>query len=304
MAVTGTIYDPTMHTTPGMVSPGSVTQLNPPDPNTTFQLAGNPPIGNQSASTAPAPIAPVAGYNPALGETATSAPTGYTSTPYAVPKEGLVEERIKGIVSSKSPLMQQAEKIASQKMADRGLVLSSLNTTAGQEAVLNAALPIASADAQSITNAANLTAGAKNDASKFGADAQNTASNLNAQLANSMNTTNANAANTALSATTQAENVRMLALIDNNTKMALAQLDTQNRQLLQTNANSANMYQETVRNIAAISVDQTLDQKAKDNAVRTQINLLKEGLAATQTISQTIPSEIQELDLGQFFNTY
>jgi endonuclease III len=61
------------------------------------------------------------------------------------------------------------------------------------------------------------------------------------------------------------------------------------------------MFQETVKNIAAISVDTTLSQAAKDIAVQTQVNLLNEGLRTTTAVANTVPADIQNLNLDQFF---
>lgn len=294
---TGTVYDPTKP--PGLVTSGSPTPA--PSVYRTAVMPQNPPIGNQTPQT---PVSPVAGYQPALGDSGSTAGVGYKATPYSVPKEGLVQERIRQIAEQDSPLMQQAKRFAQEGMVSRGLTNSSIAVGAGQDAVLRSALPIAQQDAGAIANAAMRTSDAQNDARKFGADATNQASNLNAQLVNSMNTTNANALNSALSQTAQAENTRALAVIDNNTKMLLGNLDAQNRQLLQTNANAANMYQETVKNIAGISVNENLTQQAKDEAVRTQINLLREGLATSTQIARTLPAEIEGLNLGSYFNQF
>lgn len=294
---TGTLYDPTK--APGLVTAGGPVSTLAVQP--TSLPEGQ--IGN-SAPNQPAVINPVADYNPALGDTGKTTSQTYNPNEYAVPNEGLVQTQIDNISKSGSPLMQQAERIGLEKAAARGMVNSSIGVTAAQDSVLSAALPIAQQDASAINTAAQRSTDARNDAAKFGADATNQAANLNAQLENSMNTTNANALNTQLSTKAQAENVRMLALIDNNTKMELGTLDVQSRQLLQTNANVANMFQETVKNIAGISVNETLTQSAKDQAVRSQINLLKEGLAAAAKVATTIPSAIGELSLGNYFNQF
>jgi hypothetical protein len=274
-------------------SPAAVT----PDATATPASASPPPFPN------PSPVAPIASYDPAQATAQQALAKGYAATPYVVPEKGLVQNQIKDIVQNDSPLMQQARATALQTMNQRGLANSSLNTQAGQQAVLTTALPIAQADAQSNVAAMTNTANAQNVASQFNTGAENTAQLANSQLVTTLNVTNANARNTQLSQTAQAENARMLSVIDNNTKQALALLDTQNRQLLQTNANAASMFQETVKNIAAVSVDATLSQSAKDAAVATQINLLNQGLATTSHIATTTPAEIQGLNLDKYFQT-
>jgi hypothetical protein len=247
------------------------------------------------------PVPPIQGFTPAEGVSVPWTATGYTPTPYTVKPESLVQEQVKNIVGADSPLMQQARTKASQTMNARGLLNSTLNTQAGQEAVISQALPIATADAATYDRAMTNTANQQNAASQFGAAATNTASQTNAQLATQMNTTNANAKNQALSQEAQAANTRSLAVIDNNTKVQLSTLDNQNRLLLQTSVNAANMYQEAVKNIAAIAVDPNLTQAAKDAATATQINLLKQGLKASETVAKTNPAELEGLDIAQLF---
>ncbi len=269
--------------------------LAPPPPTEVTPSAG-------LAGTTPSPVGPVSTYTAAQGTSVPSTSTGYTPTPYSVPTTGLVQNQVKSIVEGDSPLLQMARQQATQEVAARGLVNSSLGIQAGQNAVIQNALPIAQADAASMKDAAFRTSDAQNQSSQFGAAASNAASSLNAQLASSMNTTNANALNTALSANAQAANVRNLTLIDTNNKQQLLTLDMQNRQLLQTNANAAAMFQDAVKNIAAISVNAELSPAAKDAAVATQMNLLRQGLLTTSTISGTLPTEIANLDLSGFFN--
>lgn len=274
--------------------------LNPPGNG----LANNPAAsGTQPVLPAPLPVTPVAPTTSVNGTAGQSTATGYTATPYQVAPAGLVQNRVKDIVAQDSPLLQMARQQATQEQAARGLVNSSLNTQAGENAVIAQSLPIATADAQAINAAMTNTANAKNTASQFGAAAQNTASQTNAQLETAMNQTNANAKNNALSASALAENTRNLAAIDNNNKQALAVLSQQNSQLLQTNANAANMFQETVKNIAAISVNDTLTPAAKNSAIQTQMNLLNEGLKTSGAVGGTVPAEIDQLNLGEFFQT-
>jgi hypothetical protein len=220
-----------------------------------------------------------------------------------VPDAGLVQQRVKEIVGEDSPLMQQARVRAMQTMNERGLVNSSLNTEAGQNAVIAQSLPIATADAAAINAAATNTANAQNTASQFGASAANLASQTNAQLLTAMNTTNANAKNAALNVEAQAQNARSLAVIDNNSKQQLAILQAQNQVLLQSNVNVANMFNQVVKNIADIAVNPNLNAAAKKTATNNMLNMLNEAFRATASISTTDQAAIASLQLGQFFNT-
>ena len=292
-----------------MPTPTTIAPLENPTGN---GLINNPNslTANQNASTAnqnalppPTIIPPVANYTPAIGTAGQATSTGFTPTPYAVPENGLVQNRVLSLVGQDSPLMQQARTRALQEKNSRGLVNSSLAITAGQDAVIGQALPIAQADANAINTASLKTSEAHNVASQFGANAANVASSTNSQLENAMNTTNANAKNAALNVEAQATNQRSLANIDTNSKQSLAVLQSQNQLLLQTNVNAANMFSQVVKAISDIATNTTLDAAAKQAATNSQLNLLNEGLRATVTISSTDQAAINALNLGQFFNT-
>lgn len=68
-----------------------------------------------------------------------------------------VQTKMTGLMSQNNPLMQQAQTGAMKMANRRGLANSSMAVQAGQEAMLNSALPIASQDA-SQTAQKNLTA--------------------------------------------------------------------------------------------------------------------------------------------------
>lgn len=289
--------DPTRHTTklPGMVTPLTGSNTNE------FTLATGQ-IGN-SAPGQPAVINPVADYTPALGEAGKSTSQAYTPRSYAVPTKGLVQTQVNEITKSGSPLMQQAERIGLEKAAQRGMVNSSIGVTAAQDSVISAALPIAQQDASAYNTAETNTVNQQNAALQFGAGAQNSASQLNAQLESSMNQANATAFNTALSAEAQAKNTRALALIDTNTKMQLAEMDVQSRALLQSSTAASQAYVQAITNISNISASNTMDQGAKDAAINTQMNLLRQQLSMLGGIASTEARAVTELNLGQYFQT-
>jgi len=81
----------------------------------------------------------------------------------------------------------------------------------------------------------------------------------------------------------------------------LGTLNANNQQLLQTNVNAATMFNQVANNIAQIQQDANLDAGAKANAIQSQINLLNEGLQQAQSAAGTPQSELQSLNLGQFF---
>jgi hypothetical protein len=264
-------------------------------------LGGVTPPTNTTATPPLQPIAPVTGYTAATGQAGTATATGYNATPYEVSAGGLVQNQVKDIVAEDSPLMQQARVHAAQQMNARGLLNSSLNTQAGQEAVISQALPMAQANAQAINAASTNTANARNTASQFRAAAENSASSLNAQLLTTMNQSNAAGQNAALNATAAAANQRALSVLDNNSKQSLAMLQAQNQQLLQSNTNASNLMTAAINNIAQIAQNPNLDGTAKRLAIDSQMNLLNEGLRTTAEISSTEQKNVTALNLDQYF---
>jgi hypothetical protein len=198
-----------------------------------------------------------------------------------------------------------AENTASQANAALGTDVSKANAALATDvSKANAALgtDVSKANAALETDVAKANAAARNAALAQGADAAlrqvlQTADNDTKLLLQSMSDMAA-LTRTRITAGTQLQ----IAQIDQETKQYLGQLDANNRQLIQTNAGLANMYQEAVKNIAAIAADQTMTREAKDAATATQLNLLNEALRAAQTIATTDRNAIQGLNLGQYFS--
>jgi hypothetical protein len=80
-----------------------------------------------------------------------------------------VQGQVNSILSKDSPLMQRARTMATQQMAQRGLVNSSMAVGAGTAAMIDRATPIAAQDANTYNTVASENMGAKNRAAEFGA---------------------------------------------------------------------------------------------------------------------------------------
>ncbi len=102
------------------------------------------------------PGAPVSG-----GASGSSTSIGGTSGPgnWQVTPEQTVESRVASILSSGSQLLDKARAGAQQGMVSRGLQNSSMAQTAGDSAVIDAALQIAKPDAATYADAAKTNAG-------------------------------------------------------------------------------------------------------------------------------------------------
>ncbi|MEO7666833.1 MAG: hypothetical protein ABIU97_07360 [Dehalococcoidia bacterium] len=251
--------------------------------------------------------------NPVTAAPSTATSNGYTPTGTVVVDDDTVQGQLDKVLSKDSKLIQRADARSRSAMAGNGMINSSMGVQAGQAAVIDAALPIAQQDASTYFTANQKTVDAKNAALNFEAGASNQKELANAQLKTDVSKTNAGMINEAGARNMQAANDQMLARLDAgtrtaiagldaNTRTALANIDAQNRQLLQSNANTSAMFGDVVKNIAGISVDPSLSKEAKDDAVQTQLNLLKEGLRANVETATTLPANIESLNLDQFFN--
>lgn len=249
------------------------------------------------------PNSNVAAYTPSTATATPAAASTYDPSKYVMTPDQTVEGRAAKIAGEDSPLMQQARVRANQDAQAKGLLSSSLAVGSGQNAVLEKAVPIASQDAAAYNAAMTNTANAENTAKQFNAGNTTDVSKTNAGLLTGVSQGNAALVNAQKADAAQAFNQQALQYVDNTTKTALANLSSQNTQLLQTNANAQQMYQETVKNIAGIAVDPTLSPAAKNAATQTQMNLLTEGLRTTAGVASTVPAEISGLNLDQYFQT-
>lgn len=169
-------------TTVGPVS--SSVGTNPPSGTTVGQTTGlintASGIGNTSAASS--------SMTPGNIQTAMNA----TDPRWDVTPDQLVENRVKGMLDDNNPLMQQAKTQGLISAQERGLLNTSMGVEAGQKALYDYAVPIATVDSQTLGNA-----GRTNAENAVAMSGQRTS------LAASLAGTNASMANAALSAQTQ-----------------------------------------------------------------------------------------------------
>lgn len=101
-----------------------------------------------------------------------SSVAGYEAERVATGPEDMVENRVQGIISKNSPLMQQAQTSALKSMNARGLLNSSMAVGAAHDATIRQALPIAQQDAQTSMNTKLANQQAGNTASQVTATNQ------------------------------------------------------------------------------------------------------------------------------------
>jgi len=100
---------------------------------------------------------------------------------------GTVEGRIQGLIAQNSPLAQSAVTRSKQAQQAKGLLNTSMAVGAGDRALYDYALPIASQDAAAVQRQAELNAAATNRASEFTAGARNVAESRAHNNANYLN---------------------------------------------------------------------------------------------------------------------
>ena len=210
--------------------------VNAPDPNAgilanamsaTQQITGNNTTGQvKSADAATA-------ANP-LGQTTAS--TAGLSQINVTPNQ-TVAGNLATVMDQKNPLMQQAEAQSKDAMNGRGLINSSMAIGAGQGALYDKALQIATPDAQIKAAAATNNAQFGNQNSQFNAGQTQQASALNAGAENTLqsqnlsntqqaNLTNANAANVAVHADAASQMQAKLANQQTTNQVVMQNLDS------------------------------------------------------------------------------
>lgn len=219
-------------------SPATPNDYNPDavqaEINRRLTLRGeSPQTGPGSAPGTPsAPGGTTPGSTPATGILGTP---GYTAAQLGTPekwnvdKNQTVEGRIADIISNDSPLQQLARTRALQQKNDNGTLHSSMAIQAAQAANLDAALPIAQADAALQGRAAAYNADTANQFAGKNVDATNTALNttagINANTARDTAQTLANKATAEQLALTNKAAAEQQAIVNKNAAFEKAAAD-------------------------------------------------------------------------------
>lgn len=146
------------------------------------------------------------GYTP----TAPAAATGYTAqgyTPAQITGQESVSDAVNRIIKGDSPLTQTATTASQQAANSKGLINSSMAVQAGQQAVINSALPIAQGDVATSLAVKSANQDAINQALLFLADSQNTAEQFLAAAKNQNGLFTAEQSTAAAAYAAQAANV-------------------------------------------------------------------------------------------------
>ena len=150
----------------------------------------------------------------------------------------------------------------------RGLLNTSMAAGAGEAAAIDAALPIASADANVYGTASRENQGFSNTAGQFNAGSKNTA-----------NLQGAAAANTSLLSEQQAGQEIGLQTLKGTQAKELADIEAQYKNTTQSSASATALFSQVSKNIADIMNDPNTSAEQKQAAVDHQRNLLQSQLA-------------------------
>lgn len=159
-------------------------------------------------------------------------------------------QALTGILNKGGALMQQAATAGNQSAAARGLLNSSMGVQAAQSSVLQAATPIAQADAQALTQT----------------------SQFNAQNTNAQNQFNAGQQNEAL-----------FKALDVNSREQLANIEAQYKTQMQTSASADALYSQVMKNISDIQMSDSVSDKQA--AIDSQLAWLRSGMQMVENLN-------------------
>lgn len=162
-----------------------------------------------------------------------------------------VSGQLDALLAKDSQYLQRARAGSAQTANSRGLLNSSMAAGAGEAAAIDAALPIANADAQTYGNAARDNQQAGNTALQFNAGSQN--------------------------------EFAMQGLRGEQSK-ELAGIEASYKTLMQTNDSAGKLYQQTIDSIQKI-LSSDMSQEAKQSAVNASTQLLKGGMNVIGKVS-------------------
>jgi hypothetical protein len=191
-------------------------------------------------------------------------PASYTPVLDTVQENETVQGQLGNILSEDNKLMQTARNRAMQTANSRGLLNSSMAAQAGEQAVIDTAMPIAGADAAAYRQAAMKNVASQNEAGLFGAGAQQ-------QLT--------------------------LQRLKGDQAEQLAGIEANYKQMLQASQSASSLFNTVMTNIGAILDDPNTTQEQKQNAVNSQIAMLQAAMSAMGTIANIDLSSL--LDFSQ-----
>lgn len=270
--------DPT--TTGGSLPTGGFMGGQPGYPGgTAATTTVSPPATTPTTTTPPVSTPPPAPKTPdATSGIVGSNMASYDPTLNTVGTNETVSGNVDKLLQADNPLMQTARNQSAEAANAKGLLNSSMAVQAGQQAVINSALPIASADASTYHDTAARNQVASNEADQFNTGAKNQSGLLAQQ-----------GAQTSQLSAQQAGQEREIQALRGDQAAHVADIEAQYKTLMQTNASAASLFNEYQKNIASILDDPNTTAAQKQAAVEKMSQVLQASL--------TIMGGVSNLDL-------
>ena len=290
--------------TPGTGTPGTGT------PGTGAPGSGFPGTGGGSSTsstwgsyTPPSgnvPIPPL----PTTPNVASASSTGYNPTTRSINEDtDTVAGQIAKILREDSPYLQQARTGAMQTANQRGLLNSSIAASAGEDAAIRSALPIAGADAAAYNAAARDNQAVQNASAQFGAAAENQVRLFNAAEVNQMEKIGFQGEYEASIQKLRGDQARSVQELQSWSQMAVAGIQTEAQKSIagmesdsrirtQTIQSAGYAFQEGVKQINSILLNPDLDVASKQTAVDHQITMLRVGFAGLARLGNISTGDI------------
>lgn len=196
-----------------------------------------------------------------------------------------VEGRIDNIVNKNSPIMQRAATRAKQAANSRGLLNTSMAVEAGQAAVLDAAMPIASQDAQTSFAAKQLNQNAGNRALELSGQTEAQSRLMKEKGEIDLQLQSADAQTRERLLERQGQINTELQVLRGEQSQALAQLDNESRMLLQANQSAGGVFASTSEAISNILAQPDINAGTKQQLIQHQLSLLQNGLSVIGRMS-------------------
>lgn len=238
-------------------------------------LAANP----AKAPTTPAPVAPKpimqaagAGAGYAVPDFKEVAPVTRAVDPATMTTQGQLDS----ILSKNGLLMQRAEGLAMGAANARGMQNSSMAAGAGTAAMIDAATPIANADA-----------GVYNQVASENQKYQNAAEVFNSSAYNEAQMAGFNESQKMLQLQFQAGSDMAMQKLKNEASVGLAMIEADFKTAMQSSDSARTLYTDISRNITNIMMSKDIPAEEKARLVAQQEELLRSGLSVAGSISNT-----------------
>lgn len=216
------------------------------------------------------------------------------TAPAAQATADTVQSELAGILNRGGPLMQQARTQAAQAVNQRGLLNSSMGIQAGEAAMLQAAVPIATSDANLKTGVSQSNTSALNQNAQYNASNTQQSNQVNAANQQQTNLANQSAANQGAQFNAQQANAQsqynagqqneaMLKTMDVNSREQLAGIEADYKQIMQVNSSAGTLYEQAMKNISDIQTNKDIGDK--QTAINSQLAWLRSGMQMIQNLN-------------------